>query len=391
MKNFFNLLAAIIITSNIVAQAPQKMNYQAVIRNVTNELLVNKPVKMRISILQGSATGNAVYSELHSTATNENGLVSIEIGGGTSPTGIFSSINWGNGTYFVKTETDPNNGTNYTITGTTQLLSVPYALISNKSDSSKYSNNAGNGIEGVLGDTLTLNNGEKYVIPGIKKVGNPPSTINNGLVAYYPFNGNANDESGNGNNGTVNGATLSTDRFGNNNKAYSFNGANNYISLNNITSFNNAKNFSVSVWAKILNLNSANDVAQYIISRGRDIIPGSFLIAFGQQTSPYTNKFATGLNGNGGVQPPSITESIPQANWHHLTTTFDGSSIKFYIDGILVGTSSYTQELSISSDITLIGKHVVPGFSYFVNGKIDDIRIYNRALTQEEITYLYNN
>jgi hypothetical protein len=132
MKKIFNLLAAIIITSNIFAQAPQKMSYQAVIRNTSNALVTNAPVKMRISILQGSATGTAVYSELHSATTNANGLVSIEIGGGTSPTGTFSSINWGTGTYFLKTETDPNNESNYTITGTSQLLSVPYALYAQK-------------------------------------------------------------------------------------------------------------------------------------------------------------------------------------------------------------------------------------------------------------------
>jgi uncharacterized protein (TIGR02145 family) len=154
MKKLFTLIASIIISINLFSQAPQKMSYQAVIRNASNELLVNKPVKMRISILQGSATGSSVYSELHSATTNANGLVSIEIGGGTSPTGIFSSINWGNGTYFVKTETDPNNGTNYTITGTTQLLSVPFSLHANCVSSF------------VSGDTLTIGC-KQFLLPGV--------------------------------------------------------------------------------------------------------------------------------------------------------------------------------------------------------------------------------
>jgi hypothetical protein len=113
------------------------MSYQAVIRNTSNVLVINAPVKMRISILQGSATGTSVYSELHSATTNANGLVTIEIGGGTSPTGTFSSINWGNGTYFLKTETDPNNGSTYSIVGTSQLLSVPYAFFADSANSIK--------------------------------------------------------------------------------------------------------------------------------------------------------------------------------------------------------------------------------------------------------------
>jgi hypothetical protein len=152
MKKIFTLLAAIIITSNIFAQAPQKMSYQAVIRKGTSNLVTNTPVSMRISILQGDANGTAVYSELHNPTTNDNGLVSVEIGVGTSPTGTFSAINWENGPYYLKTETDPNNGTNYTITGTSQLLSVPYALQSNKADSSKYADNAKNGFTHYIGE-----------------------------------------------------------------------------------------------------------------------------------------------------------------------------------------------------------------------------------------------
>lgn len=99
---------------------------------------------MRISILQGSVTGTSVYSELHSTTTNANGLVSIEIGGGTSQQGNFSAIIWSNGNYFLRTETDPTNGTNYTITGTSQLLSVPYSFYS---DSTNYIKHLNDNIE----------------------------------------------------------------------------------------------------------------------------------------------------------------------------------------------------------------------------------------------------
>jgi len=110
------------------AQVPQKMSYQAVVRNAANNPVVNTLVGMRISILQNSASGSAVYVETQTPTTNVNGLISIEIGGGNVVSGVFTNINWAIGTYFIKTETDPTGGANYTITGTSQLLSVPYAL-----------------------------------------------------------------------------------------------------------------------------------------------------------------------------------------------------------------------------------------------------------------------
>jgi len=128
MKRIITLFAVILITASVFAQAPNKMSYQAVIRNSSNALVTNSAVGMRISILQTSATGTAVYVETQNPTTNANGLASLEIGGGTAVSGNFANINWASGPYFIKTETDPTGGTSYTITGTSQLLSVPYAL-----------------------------------------------------------------------------------------------------------------------------------------------------------------------------------------------------------------------------------------------------------------------
>jgi hypothetical protein len=128
MKNLFTFFAAVVLTANVFAQAPQKMSYQAVIRNSSNALVSSTAVSMRISILQGSTSGTAVYVETQAATTNANGLVSIEIGAGTAVTGTFAGIDWSAGQYFIKTETDPAGGTSYSITGTSQLLSVPYAL-----------------------------------------------------------------------------------------------------------------------------------------------------------------------------------------------------------------------------------------------------------------------
>ena len=122
-------------------QSPQKLSYQCVIRNAGGGLVINHSAGIKISILQGTPLGTMVYQETFNPVpqTNANGLVSIEIGGGVSVSGTFSTINWASGPYFLKTEADPAGGTNYTISGTSQLLSVPYAI---------YAKTAENGFSG---------------------------------------------------------------------------------------------------------------------------------------------------------------------------------------------------------------------------------------------------
>ena len=128
MKKLFILIATVMLVVSVFAQAPQKMSYQAVIRNSSDALVRNTQVGMQISILQGSANGAAVYTETQRPTTNANGLVSIEIGAGYVESGSFAAIDWQNGPYFIKTETDPEGRNNYSITGTSQILSVPFAL-----------------------------------------------------------------------------------------------------------------------------------------------------------------------------------------------------------------------------------------------------------------------
>jgi hypothetical protein len=128
MKNITLIALLLCSFTTLFAQTPQKMSYQSVIRKADGSLVSNTSVKIKVSILQGSATGTASYVETQTATTNLNGLVTLEIGGGTPVTGTFSDINWGSGTYFIKTETDITGGTNYTISGASQLLSVPYAL-----------------------------------------------------------------------------------------------------------------------------------------------------------------------------------------------------------------------------------------------------------------------
>jgi hypothetical protein len=128
MKQVLSILVIILLHLDLQAQVPQKISYQSVIRNTNNMLIANSLVGIKVSILQGSPSGSVVYSETHNPSTNVNGLASIEIGGGTVLSGTFSSINWAMGPYFVKTETDPLGGNNYTLSGTSQFLTVPYAL-----------------------------------------------------------------------------------------------------------------------------------------------------------------------------------------------------------------------------------------------------------------------
>jgi hypothetical protein len=128
MKKVILTVSAFIFSLKLMAQAPEKMSYQAVVRNSSNGLVISAPVGMRISILQGSAAGASVYTETQTVNSNANGLVSLEIGSGTVVSGNFSTIDWSADTYFIQTETDPTGGTSYTVTGTSQLMSVPYAL-----------------------------------------------------------------------------------------------------------------------------------------------------------------------------------------------------------------------------------------------------------------------
>jgi uncharacterized protein (TIGR02145 family) len=128
MKKIYSILAVLFITASVVGQAPQSMSYQAVIRSSNDALVVSTPVGLKISMLQGSNIGTAVYVETQTAATDLNGLVSIAIGTGTIVSGSFAGINWAAGPYFIKTEIDPTGGTNYSITGTEQTTSVPYGL-----------------------------------------------------------------------------------------------------------------------------------------------------------------------------------------------------------------------------------------------------------------------
>ncbi len=132
MKRLFTIMAAVLLTASLFAQSPQKMSYQAVIRDASNHLVITQ-VGMKISILQGSESGDVKYVEVQTPTPNANGLVTIQIGDGDPV--AFAAINWAAGPYFIKTETAVEAPLNsYTITGTSQILSVPYSLSAKKAE-----------------------------------------------------------------------------------------------------------------------------------------------------------------------------------------------------------------------------------------------------------------
>ncbi|MFA6923903.1 MAG: hypothetical protein WC223_06580 [Bacteroidales bacterium] len=153
MKKVLLLLSIFTSTALVFAQKetridpfPQAFKYQAVVRNIAGNPIINQKVNFQISILQGSATGTAVYVETQIDTTNSFGLANLEIGRGSVVSGTFYTINWGNDSYFVKVEIDVAGGTTFAFMGTTQLLSVPYALYAKTSETS--------GPAGTSGQTL---------------------------------------------------------------------------------------------------------------------------------------------------------------------------------------------------------------------------------------------
>tara|TARA_R110002050_G_scaffold261556_1_gene401728 strand:+ start:266009 stop:266845 length:837 start_codon:yes stop_codon:yes gene_type:complete len=178
MKKLYTLVVALIITTTSFAQAPNKMSYQAIVRDINNNLLADTTVGTQISILQGSISGTAVYVETISATTNTNGLVTFEIGTGTLVSGDFSNIDWGTDTFFLKTETDPAGGTDYTITGTSQMLSVPYALYAKTSGSSLPGPAGQDGADGLLSSGTTAGNTPYW--DGSEWITNSSNIHNNG-------------------------------------------------------------------------------------------------------------------------------------------------------------------------------------------------------------------
>lgn len=200
---------------------------------------------------------------------------------------------------------------------------------------------------------------------------------NYGLIAYYPFNGNANDESGNGKHGVVNGATLANDRFGNPNSAYSFNGINHYIGLN--YTYNGFTELTISVWYKIT---SAVNGLQALVSSNNS---GKFVHMQTNTSSSHDNAVYTNFGGPGVIL---LTQPTATMNaWTNMTMTLKSGDSRVYINGVLIAKSTQAFTTLANAELLRIGSGHLNG--RFFNGLIDDIRMYNRAMSFDEVEHLY--
>jgi hypothetical protein len=205
----------------------------------------------------------------------------------------------------------------------------------------------------------------------------PTYVPTNGLVGWWPFNGNANDESGNGNNGTVHGATLTTDRFGNAGKAFSFDGVNDYINAHQVLT-----NYSVSLWFKPISFtNQFNNLFDYENTYA-ELTNDSTIYARAQYSTPPSIGVITNYKNNLGA-------------WHHLVVTYNAqnSTMNVYIDNVNHFTSTPNSQgiyhPTDNNDSMYFGGYFLQNINYF-NGIIDDIGTWNRELNTSEVNDLYN-
>ncbi|RAR74142.1 LamG-like jellyroll fold domain-containing protein [Flavobacterium aciduliphilum] len=215
----------------------------------------------------------------------------------------------------------------------------------------------------------------------------PSYVPTNGLVGYWPFSGNANDQSGNGNNGTVNGATLTIDRFGNSNNAYEFNM--NYIKVNNSSLYNLSDNLSINVWYKISDSMGSITLNTVFVSKHQSSSLNSSYSLYNENNCGPT-VYQTDVDGN--INYIRNSAFCDTSSWHMLTLSFNKPNMIMYLDGIYYSTitaNSIKQTIlplvfggtnNSSNPDDIVGR---------MKGKLDDIGIWNRALTQQEITNLY--
>ena len=319
------------------SQAPESMNYQAVIRNGSGELVTSQQVGLRIKILQGSATGSSVYEETYSPTTNAYGLVNLQLGTGTVQNGTFSSIDWGNGPYFVETAADISGGTSYVTLSTTQFMSVPYAL---------YAKNAGLDsaavqamIDATVGSGGGGSGGKSFAFP---------EGLNGTPITYAISSGNYTVPTGkrlyilNLQGGTSH--TLNINGF-----------AINYYATNNTTD----KTLGLPI------ILSAGDVLS-----GTDAVFNGFLVNSNANLSTVTHR----LLGNSNY-------TVPAGKILYILNVNGGTSHNLYIDGTRVNhyLTNNTSGKTLNLPIIASAGNVITGADGVFNGYVVDENFFDSS------------
>ena len=202
----------------------------------------------------------------------------------------------------------------------------------------------------------------------------------NGLVAYYPFNGNTIDESGNNNNGLNYGATLTMDRFYNSNSAYYFNGSNSYINVTHSSSIQPTTGLTLSAWVMFYRL----DYTSCLLGKGYDNTAGYYGLWYDSTYQCINFQMNFPNNSQNNV---SLCTTLQYNTWYHITGTFDGSTMNIYFNGQFYNSLNVSGTLGSNYADLKIGRNAS---GHFFNGNLDDIRIFNRAITDNEVLQLYN-
>lgn len=200
------------------------------------------------------------------------------------------------------------------------------------------------------------------------------------LIAYYPFKGNANDESGKGHDGINYGAILTNDRFYNIDQAYNFNGSNSYIGIWNSPDLQPTTGITLSVWFNFATLN--NTVS--LISKGTGTSSGLYNIRY--NSSSGTMDFTIIFSDN-TLKTLSTSMYFMVNQWYNVIATYDGSTMKIYLEGTLYNSTSVYRTLGSNTNSLLIGTNFE---GYYFKGSLDDIRLFDYALSENEIQLLYH-
>ena len=366
IKKFKLLIGLIIISFISLAQSPESMNYQAVIRNSSGTIIANQSIGIRIKILQGSANGSTVYNETFTPTSNAYGMVSLQIGTGSVVSGSFSSIDWGNNSYYVETAADVLGGSNYSVISTTQFMSVPYALYA-KTSGSNYVDNSNN-------ISIGSNNPSNFTFSSGNNINLGPQTgqeIYSGANNFYagPAAGRYQEGVSNniaiglealrGGNNTGQGRSNNSIALGNSAGVLSQGDQNIFIGKSSgyVTTSSNGRNIAIGADA----LNSGNHHNPYT---------GDNLICIGDNTQPSSlsasNEITLGDDNISSFRIPGIQSGKSSGD----VLTFDGSKLILQTPS---SSGSSSSPISVSHGIqefTTTSSWVVPENIYSVYVKL---------------------